>query len=133
MIIYRSATKKPVSQFVNDLRKIARPQGFSIYNEAKMEMARVFAHHGVEVGKDFDLHMIQICKPEKAAKSLSKNPERSVLMPKFIMVFSRDGLTQLRFAYHTPETVRALVDDDEFPASLVESYRQIIGLIEAAQ
>ena len=133
MKIYRSATKKPVSQFVNDLRKVARTQGFSIYNEAKMEMARVFVHHGVDVPKDFDLHMVQICKPEKAAKSLSKNPERSVLMPKFIMVFSRDGLTQLRFAYHTTETVRALVDDDEFPASLAESYRQIIGLIEAAQ
>ena len=40
MKIYRSATKKTVGQFVNDLRKVARTQGFSIYNEGKMEMAR---------------------------------------------------------------------------------------------
>ena len=133
MKIYHSATSKPVTKFVSDLRKVARAEGFTIHNEARMEMARVFGNHGVEVAKDFDLHMIQVCKPEKAAKSLSKNPERSVLMPKFIMTFSRDGLTQIRFVYYTPETVRALVDDDEFPGTLSESFTQIIGLIEAAK
>jgi uncharacterized protein (DUF302 family) len=98
-----------------------------------MEMSHVFGHHGVDVAEGFDLHMIQICKPEKAAKSLGKNPERSVLMPKFIMTFSHNGRTQIRFLHYSEETVVALVDDDEFPASLAESFRQIITLIEAAR
>lgn len=130
---YRCETAKPVESFVRDLGTLAKSQGFLIHNEDKMEMAHVFGRHGVEVAKGFDLHMIQICKPEKAAKSLGKNPERLVLMPKFIMAFSRAGLTQIRFVHYSPQTVRALVDDDEFPDSLAESFTQIIGLIEAAR
>ncbi len=133
MKIYRSETTKPVDQFVKDLGGIAKSRGFLIHNEDKMELSHVFGRHGVEVADDFDLHMIQICKPEKAAISLSKNPERSVLMPKFIMTFSRDGQTQIRFVHYTQETVRELVDDDEFPGSLAETFTQIIALIEAAR
>lgn len=133
MKIYHSETAKPVDRFVSDLGKMAKARGFQVHNEDRMEMAHLFGRHGVEVAKDFDLHMIQICKPEKAAISLSKNPERSVLMPKFIMTFSKDGRTQIRFVHYSPETVRALVDDDEFPVSLKESFAQIIAIIEAAR
>jgi uncharacterized protein (DUF302 family) len=131
--IYRSETAKTIDRFVSDLGSIAKAKGFLIHNEDKMEMAHVFGDHGVEVAGDFDLHMIQICKPERAAKSLGRNPERSVLMPKFIMTFSRNGTTQIRFAHYRQETIRVLVDDDEFPASLAESFTQIIALIEEAR
>jgi uncharacterized protein (DUF302 family) len=133
MKVYHSETPKPIDRFVKDLGRIAKSRGFLIHNEDKMELSHVFGRHGVEVAADFDLHMIQICKPEKAAKSLGKNPERSVLMPKFIMTFSRDGQTQIRFVHYTPETVRNLVDDDEFPGSLAETFTQIIALIEEAR
>jgi hypothetical protein len=133
MQIYRSETAKPVERFVADLGQLAKGSGFLIHNEDRMEMAHVFGRHGVEVAEGFDLHMIQICMPEKAAKSLSKNPERSVLMPKFIMTFSIGGRTQIRFVHYSPETVRALLDDDEFPASLAESFTRIINLIEEAR
>ena len=33
-------------------------------------------------------HMVQLRKPEKAAKSFPANPERAGLMPKFLKVFS---------------------------------------------
>lgn len=54
-------------------------------------------------------------------------------MPKFIMTFSKDGRTQIRFVHYSSETVRALVDDDEFPDSLTESFAQIIAIIEVAR
>ncbi len=133
MKIYRTETDKAVAQYVQDLGHAARVRGFKIHNENTMEMAHVFGHLGVDVGKDFDLHMIQICNPEKAARSLGKNPERSVLMPKFIMMFSQHDRTQIRFLHYSPETVQALVDDPEFPASLNESLQQIIGFIEEAR
>jgi uncharacterized protein (DUF302 family) len=133
MQIYRSQTAKPVERFVADLGHLAKANGFLIHNEDEMEMAHVFGRHGVKVAEGFDLHMIQICKPERAAKSLGKNPERSVLMPKFIMTFIRDGLTQIRFVHYSPQTIRALVDDDEFPGSLAESFTQIIAMIEEAR
>ncbi len=133
MQIYRSETDKPVDRFVRDLAEIARSRGFLIHNEDKMEMAHVFGHHGAEVAADFDLHMIQICKPDKAARSLGKNPERSVLMPKFIMTFSSNGRTQIRFVHFSPETVSALVDDSDFPGSLVETFAQITAIVEEAR
>lgn len=133
MRIYKSETDKPVDEFVKDLTEMAKASGFTIHNEDKMEMAHTFGMHGVDVAENFDLHMIQVCKPTKAAKSLGKNPERAVLMPKFIMTFSDQGKTQIRFLHYTPETVRSLVDDKEFPESLSESFSQIINFIDATR
>jgi hypothetical protein len=133
MRVYRSETKKPIDLFVKDLSLTAKACGFLIHNEDKMEMSHTFGQHGVEVANDFDLHMIQICKPQKAAVSLSNNPERAVLMPKFIMTFSRDNTTQIRFQYYSRETVATLVDDKEFPDSLLESFEEIKAMIEVAR
>ena len=133
MQIYRSETVKSVNKFVYDFTEISEARGFLIHNEDNMEMAYTFGRHGVEVAEGFDLHMIQVCKPEKAAMSLNKNPERAVLMPKFIMAFSHNGRTQIRFLHYSQETIRAMIDDTEFPASLCESFAQIISLIEEAR
>jgi uncharacterized protein (DUF302 family) len=133
MQIYRSETDKPVERFVKDLSQEAKKRGFLIHNEDKMEMAHTFGQHGVEVAEGFDLHMIQICKPQKAAASLEKNPERAVFIPKFIMTFSRDNSTQIRFQYYSRETVAALIDDEEFPDSLLKSFAEVLAMIEAAK
>jgi uncharacterized protein (DUF302 family) len=133
MHIYRSETAKLIERFVKDLSLEAKARGFLIHNEDKMEMAHTFGQHGVEVAEGFDLHMIQVCKPQKAAASLEKNPERAVFIPKFIMTFSRDNSTQIRFQYYSRETVAALVNDDEFPDSLLKSYEEVLEMIEAAK
>jgi len=130
--IYRTVSTKPVKAFVSDFIRNAAERGFVVQNEEKMDMGHNFATHGVAVAKDFDLHMVQVCKPAKAAMSLSKNPERSVLMPKFVMVFSKAGITNIRMLRYRPEMVAELVDDVEFPASLDESFSSIIQTIEAA-
>lgn len=131
--IYRGETDKSVEQFVSDLASAAARYGFLIHNESKMNMAHTFGEHGVAVAEGFDLHMIQICKPQKAAKSLEKNPERAVLMPKFVVTFSRDGQTQIRFLTYSREMIASLLDDAEFPDSLAESCREIVAMIEEAK
>jgi len=131
--LYAAETDKPVDQFVEDLRKAAAKYGFLIHNEDKMAMAHVFGNHGVQVGEGFDLHMIQVCKPEKAAKSLAMNPERAVLMPKFIMTFSKNGKTQIRFLRFSRDNIQAVVDDPDFPGSLAETYEKIVAMIEEAK
>ena len=130
--IYRAETEKKVATFVEDLASAAARRGFFIHNESKMDMAHTFGRHGVEVAEGFDLHMIQICKPQKAGKSLSKNPERAVLMPKFVVTFSNKGKTQIRFLRFSKNLVARLVDDPEFPDSLTESFDEIIAMIEEA-
>ena len=130
--IYQSQTDKSVVRFVADLASAAASRGFFIHNESKMDMARTFGRHGVEVTKAFDLHMIQICKPWKAGKSLSRNPERAVLMPKFVVAFTGNGRTQIRFLRYSREMVADLVDDVEFPESLAASFDEIVAMIEEA-
>jgi uncharacterized protein (DUF302 family) len=131
--LYSAETDKSNPEFVKDLGRVVKKNGFVIHNESTMEMAHSFGRHGAEVAEGFDLHMIQICKPEKAAKSLSANPERAVLMPKFIMTFTRNGKTQIRFLRFSEDNIRAVVDDDQFPASLAETYQKIIAMVDEAR
>ena len=130
--IYRTETAKPVRVFVRDFIASAYARGFIVHNEDNMDMGRSFAAHGVTVDDGFDLHMVQICKPPKAAKSLSKNPERSVLMPEFVMAFSKDGRTQVRMLRYLPALVADLIEDSEFPSSLDESFDSIQTAIDTA-
>jgi hypothetical protein len=132
MDIYHNETRKPLAAFVRDLRHAGERRGFLIHNENSMEMAHTFGTHGLEVAKGFDLHMIQICKPEKAAVSLGKNVERAPLMPKFIMTFTANDATQVRLLRYRPETVAALLPDPDFAQSLTESYGAITAIIEEA-
>jgi uncharacterized protein (DUF302 family) len=131
--VYTTTSEKSVDEFVKSLGEVTRKNGFVIHNESTMDMAHSFGKHGAEVAKGFDLHMIQICKPEKAAKSLSGNPERAILMPKFIMTFSKEGKTQIRFLSFSEENIKSVVDDDVFPASLAETYKKIHEMIDKAK
>ncbi len=131
--LYATETSKENNQFVKDLSNTVNKYGFIVHNESTMEMSHTLGNHGAEVAEDFDLHMIQICKPEKAAKSLSANPERAVPMPKFIMTFTKNDKTQIRFMHYSEDNIRSIVDDDQFPASLAETYTKIISMIEEAK
>lgn len=130
--LYQKETEKPLSQFIKDLKSAGKMRGFVIHNESGMEMAHTFGAHGVDVAQGFDLHMIQICKPEKAAASLQANLERAILMPKFIMVFTGDGKTQVRFLIYNRPMVETLVGEPAFADSLVESYTAICSMIDGA-
>jgi hypothetical protein len=130
--IYTTSTSKALPVFIDDLDQIMRQRGFFIHNRENIDMAASFARHDLEVEPGFDLHMIQICKPGKAAFSLGKNPRRAVLMPKFITVFTEKERTVVQFLMHGREEIERLVDDRDFPDSLADTYRTIIDLIEAA-
>ena len=131
--LYSVQTDKSIQSFLGDFGGIARKTGFVIHNADTMDMANSFGRHGVEIPADFDLHMVQICKPEKAAKSLAANPERAVLMPKYIMLFTKDGKTQIRFLRFGSEEISAIVGDPLFPSSLAETYDRIVAMIEEAR
>ncbi|WP_457577146.1 DUF302 domain-containing protein [Desulfomarina sp.] len=130
--LYKNETDKSAADFARALTEVVKKYGFIIHNESSMEMAGMFGKHGVEVGEDFDLHMIHICKPEKSAKSLQMNPERAIFMPKYVMTFTKNNKTQIRFFYFDRENVRAMVDDESFPDSVHQTYMKIISMIEEA-
>ena len=99
-----------------------------------MNMKETFRRHGGKVPSEFDLHMVQVCKPTKADKSLTVNQERAILMPKFIHVFSKDARTQIRYMRYSPEQISAMVPDDpHFPESLSQDFEKICSMIEEAK
>jgi len=131
--LYAVESKKSVSRFVEDFAAIAGARDFVINNKETMNMKETFTSHGGEVPDDFDLHMIQICKPTKADKSLTANPERAVLMPKFVHVFSKDNCTQVRYLSYSPEYIAMMVPGDaKFPESLEQTYSAIRSMIDEA-
>ena len=113
--VFHAETNKSIADFIQDLGKSMALWGFMIHNDDKTEMVHHFGHHGVELAEGFDLRMVQVCAPKKSAQSLMENLERAVLLPKFIVVFSKDKKTQIRMLHIYRELVAALVDDTEFP------------------
>ena len=131
--LYLKESGKSVDQFVADFAAIVKANDFVVNNLDTMDMKKTFRAHGGQVPDEFDLHMIQVCKPTKADKSLSGNPERAVLMPKFVHVFSHDGKTQIRFLSYSAEDTAALVPGDEqFPESLAQTFTKIRSMIDEA-
>jgi uncharacterized protein (DUF302 family) len=132
--IYRAQSSKPLDSFVADLEKAAVKRGFSIHNRDIMAMAEIYREHKVPMPEEFDLHMIQICKPDKSSQSFQTNIERAPLMPKFVMAFSREGATEVRFLYYSKELIAALIPGDAtFPESLEQTYAVIRAMIDEAR
>lgn len=113
--VFCTTTDKNIADFIEALGKSMAMHSFIIHNEEKMEMVRHFGHQGVALAEDFDLHMVQVCSPKKAARSLSENLERAVLLPQFIVVFTQNQKTQVRMLRYGRELVAELVDDADFP------------------
>lgn len=132
--LYVCESEKSVQQFVADFAAIAVKNAFVVNNSETMDMKTTFREHGGTVPDEFDLHMMQICKPTKADKSLTANPERAILMPKFVMVFSKDGKTQIRYLSYSADDIAALVlDDSKFPESLAQTFTKIRSMINEAK
>jgi len=132
--LYCTGSEKSVTTFVTDFTETLEKYAFVVNNLDTMDMKKTFAAHGGTVPDDFDLHMMQLCKPTKAAKSLTMNPERSILMPKFVMVFSKDGRTQIRYFSYSADLIADLVQDDpKFPDSLAQTFAKIRSMIDEAK
>ncbi|MBC8317160.1 MAG: DUF302 domain-containing protein [Desulfobulbaceae bacterium] len=132
--LYATESSKSVEQFARDFTEVVKGNAFVVNNLDTMNMKKTFAEHGGKVSDDFDLHMMQICKPTKADGSLSFNPERSILMPKFVMVFSKDGKTQVRYLSYSAQDISELVlDDPKFPESLAQTFAKIRSMIDEAK
>jgi hypothetical protein len=132
MNVYKNKTKKPLPQFVQDLQRAAKNRGFKISNSDKMNMADVFNAHAIDVPEGFDVHMMQLSKPEKASNCMFTNPERAILIPKFIIAFSANDNTQVRFLHYSEKTILNVVNDVDFPKSIIAGSHEIIAAIEDA-
>ncbi|RUM44092.1 MAG: DUF302 domain-containing protein [Desulfocapsa sp.] len=132
--LYRTESKKSVADFVADFHDVGKKYDFVINNFENMDMKKNFRGHGGTVPDEFDLHMVQVCKPTKADASLTANPERAVLMPKFVMVFTKDDETHIRYlSYSNAEILELVPDDPKFPESVSQTFDKIRSMIDEAK
>ncbi len=132
--LYCVESEKSVTQFVTDFAEIVKKNAFVVNNFDTMDMKKTFREHGGKVPDEFDLHMMQVCKPTKADGSLTMNPERAIFMPKFVMVFSKDGKTQVRYLSFTAADIAAFVlDDPKFSESVGQTFVKIRSMIDEAR
>lgn len=132
--LYIGQSTKSVRKFAADFKKVAEKYDFVIHNSSSMDMSETFTAHGARVPEEFDLHMIQLCKPAKSSASLIANPERSLFMPKFVMAFSKNGQTEIRYMSYGEEDIRAMVvEDDAFPTSLTKTFVKVRSMINEAK
>ncbi|MEN8141089.1 MAG: DUF302 domain-containing protein [Thermodesulfobacteriota bacterium] len=131
--LFSAETAKSPAEFAKDFTAVCEKYDFIVNNSGTMDMAKTFAAHGHPGAEGFDLHMIQVCKPMKASGSLSGNPERAILMPKFVHAFSKEGKTQVRYLSYSGDDIAALVDNDKpFPGALAETFAKIQSMISEA-
>lgn len=132
--LYQAETAKSAARFAGDFEAVCGRYGFVVNNSEGMDMKKTFTAHGGVVPDDFDLHMMQVCKPTKANKSLTANPERAILMPNFVMVFSREGKTMIRYMSYSAADIAEMVPGDaKFPESLAETFAKIRSMIDEAK
>lgn len=125
--LYQTTTEKPLTEFVQALSQACGKRVYVIHNGETMNMADTFATHGLTVAEGFDLHMIQLCKPEKRAASVQKNPGRAPFIPKFITTFTHEEKTEIRMLRYRRPMIEALLADADFASSLEESYDAIVA------
>ncbi len=131
--LFHRESKKSVTQFVADFHDIGKKYGFVVNNFESMDMKKTFREHGGVVPEEFDLHMVQVCKPTKADASLTANPERAILMPKFVMVFTKNDETHIRYlSFSIPEILELVPDDPKFPESVSQTFEKIRSMIDEA-
>lgn len=131
-LITLETTKSP-AEYARALEEVARPRGFMFHNADHMNMAETFASFDMAMPEGFDLHMIQLCKPDKSSKMLAANPLRAVLMPKFVIVWTDEaGRTQIRMVRYDAEQVGHLLDDADFATAMKASYDAIETLLNEA-
>ena len=129
--LYCVESEKSVTQFVADFAEMVKKNAFVVNNYDTMDMKKTFREHGGTVPDEFDLHMMQVCKPTKADSSLTMNPERAIFMPKFVMVFSKDGKTQVRYLSYPAGDIAAFVlDDPKFSESVGQTFVKIRSMID---
>lgn len=125
-------SNKKVSGLVQDLEVSLNKRGFIIHNKGHESMKDTYDEHNIEMPENFDLQILQLCKPDKSSKMLLGDIERIALMPKFINVFTKDGKTQIRMLRYDSSEVAALMGDEQFGNGMEESFNGIIKIIEEA-
>ena len=129
--LYRTKTSKSIQEFIESLKENASE--FNYYVRYVFNKRQEYEQRGISVDDHFNAYQVMLCSFNY--KGLQKNIERLavLLLPKQVVVYERDGVTNILYLPFNEEFIReALPDDEEFAVNQSKACQRIIKLIEAS-
>jgi uncharacterized protein (DUF302 family) len=107
-IVEKKDIKAPMDLVMKKLEKSINDHSFSI--AAIHDLDKTYKNKELPV--DFEYKIVQICNAQKSHKALtSMSQDLGIMMPKSIVVSSKDGITSLRFMKMKPWMVSLMFPD----------------------
>jgi uncharacterized protein (DUF302 family) len=132
-MLYTLKTEKSPEEVIETIKKKAGNYDFII--RKVFDMKEVFSSHGAEVKKGESYYSVMVCNPQRAYKTIRKNPDRGaiLLQPKQIFIYRQeeDVYTTVSYMGLDKEFLsRTIPEDKEFQENLPHSCRKISDLIK---
>ncbi len=109
-IVEKHTTNAPYEKVIETLRKVVSENDFAVV--ATHDMKETYKKKDLQIGKNFEYRIIQICNAPKSHKALNKMSfDMGVLMPKSIIAAQEKGKTTLRFMKMKPWMVSMMFPD----------------------
>ncbi len=108
-IIYKVETQKDFDTAHRSLLKSIENNGFHVTHIHNIKEAFHKAELKYEDG--FEYQLVQFCNAKKAQKSLSMSTDVGVMMPKTIIIFTKDKKTYFQFMKMKPFMVSLMFPD----------------------
>ncbi len=127
-IAYKISTDKSFKKVYQQLEKTVSDNNFNIVGIH--DMRETFEKNNLEIDKDFEYKIVQICNAKKAHKALIMSGDLGIMMPKNILISRENNKTVLRFMQMKPWIVGMMFPDiDIAPMSknVMATMRKIVN------
>ncbi len=130
--LYRTKSSKSVQDFIGSLKENASK--FDYYVRYVFNKRQEYEQRGINVDDNFNAFQLMLCSFNY--KGLQQNIERLavLLLPKQVVVYSKEGVTNILYLPFSEEFIReALPEDEKFAVNQSKACQRIIKLIEASK
>jgi uncharacterized protein (DUF302 family) len=123
-IAYQISTDKPFETVLKNLEKAIVDNDFSIITTH--DMRKTFEKNNLEISRDFEYRIIELCNAKKAHKALGMSMNLGIMMPKSIIISRENGKTVLRYMQMKPWMVGMMFPD----INIVPMSKKVMGTMK---
>lgn len=130
--LFRAKSSKSVQDFIESLKENASK--FDYYVRYVFNKRQEYEQRGISIDDHFNAYQVMLCSFNY--KGLQKNIERLavLLLPKQVVVYNREGVTNILYLPFNEEFIReVLPEDEQFAVNQSKACQRIIKLIEASK
>lgn len=130
--LFRAKSSKSVQDFIENLKENASK--FDYYVRYVFNKRQEYEQRSISIDDHFNAYQVMLCSFNY--KGLQKNIERLavLLLPKQVVVYNREGVTNILYLPFNEEFIReVLPEDEQFAVNQSKACQRIIKLIEASK